>query len=207
MQSLDYRTLPCPQPVVQCRKFLQENTALEFQIMVDNEPAVENVTRYLEQQGFGVSCTAQGSDFVLTAHKQGGETQASEASSQQRSASKTAQAVEEAESILVFITTETMGRGDEELGAKLMTSFLATLPEMGKSLWRVVLLNGGVKLASSSGAHLEHLQALEKAGVDVLVCGACLQHYGLLDQKAAGQTSNMLDIVTSLQLASKVIRP
>ncbi len=207
MQTLDYRTLPCPQPVVQCRNFLQENTVQELQILVDNEPAVENLTRYLEQQGFNVQHVAQGRDYALTAVKQeGGASTDAVQSSVQKSSQSTVD-VEATENILVFITTETMGRGDEELGTKLMTSFLATLPEMGKSLWRVVLLNGGVKLSAAAGAPLEHLQALEKAGVDVLVCGACLNHYGLLEQKAVGQTSNMLDIVTSLQLASKVIRP
>jgi hypothetical protein len=39
----------------------------------------------------------------------------------------------------------------------------------------------------------------------VLVCGTCLDHFGLLSQKAVGETTNMLDVVTSLQLATKVI--
>ena len=93
---------------------------------------------------------------------------------------------------LVFITTETLGRGDDELGAALMKNFLSTLTEM-QDLWRIVLLNGGVKLAES--------------GVSILVCGTCLNHYGLLEKKQVGETSNMLDIVTSLDLAGKVIRP
>jgi hypothetical protein len=38
-----------------------------------------------------------------------------------------------------------------------------------------------------------------------LVCGTCLNYYGLLEQKKVGETTNMLDIVTSLQVADKVI--
>jgi selenium metabolism protein YedF len=109
--------------------------------------------------------------------------------------------------ILVFITTENLGYGDEELGAKLMTTFLATLPEMGDALWRVSLLNGGVKLAATPGNALQSLRGLEQSGVSVLVCGTCLAHYGLHTHKAVGETSNMLDIVTSLSLADLVIRP
>lgn len=30
-----------------------------------------------------------------------------------------------------------------------MGNFLSTLPELGESLWRVILLNGGVKLAAT----------------------------------------------------------
>ena len=71
---------------------------------------------------------------------------------------------------LVLITTETFGRGDDELGEKLMGNFLSTLPELGESLWRVILLNGGVKLAATPGKALDSLKALENAGTDVLVC-------------------------------------
>jgi len=41
--------------------------------------------------------------------------------------------------------------------------------------------------------------------VSILVCGTCLDFYGLLDQKKVGETTNMLDIVTSLQVAGKVV--
>ncbi len=198
---LDFRSLPCPQPVVQCRKYLQENAVQNLQIMVDNEPAVENVSRYLEQQGFQVQSVAQGKDFVLTAQRSG------EAAVVATTAVTSGAAEEGEEKILVFITSEFLGLGDDALGEKLMGTFLGTLPEMDKSLWRVVLLNGGVKLAAHEGPALTHLQALEQSGIGVLVCGTCLAHYGLLEQKAVGDTSNMLDIVTSLQLASKVIRP
>jgi hypothetical protein len=37
------------------------------------------------------------------------------------------------------------------------------------------------------------------------VCGTCLTHFDLMDQKAIGQTTNMLDIVTAMQLADKVM--
>jgi len=52
---------------------------------------------------------------------------------------------------------------------------------------------------------LPAIQHLEAAGVSVLVCGTCLTHFNLLEQKRVGETTNMLDIVTSLQVADKVI--
>ncbi len=204
MHTLDFRTLPCPQPVVQMRKFLQENSQensiAALKIQVDNEPAVENITRYLNQQGYAVNSQAQGVDFILTAHKNSSDNTAV-ASEVQPPLPETE------EKILVFITTEYMGLGDDELGEKLMGTFLSTLPEFGNELWRIVLLNGGVKLATEGSSSLHHLQTLENNGVDVLVCGTCLSHYKLLEKKSVGDTSNMLDIVTSLQLAHKVIRP
>jgi selenium metabolism protein YedF len=87
-----------------------------------------------------------------------------------------------------------------------MHNYIATLPEMGASLWRILLLNSGVRLAVEGSQDLENLQKLEKSGVSILVCGTCLDHFQLLDHKRVGQTTNMLDVVTSLQLASKVIK-
>ncbi len=202
MNSLDFRTLPCPQPVVQMRKFLQETPVDTIQIQVDNEPAVENVSRYLRQQGFHVNSQAQGKDFTLTAHKDPSKN--TPAAHTQNTMDDMPEAEEK---ILVFITTEYMGLGDDGLGEKLMGTFLSTLPELGKNLWRIILLNGGVKLATQNSNSLTHLKNLEKNGVDILVCGTCLSHYNLLEKKEVGATSNMLDIVTSLQLAQKVIRP
>jgi len=46
---------------------------------------------------------------------------------------------------------------------------------------------------------------LVREGVQILVCGACLTHYDLLHKKQVGETTNMLDIVTGMQLADSVI--
>ncbi|MBW1700249.1 MAG: DsrE family protein, partial [Deltaproteobacteria bacterium] len=65
--------------------------------------------------------------------------------------------------------------------------------------------NSGVKLTIAGAKTLPAIQQLEAQGISVLVCGTCLNHFNLLDQKRVGETTNMLDIVTSLQLADKVI--
>ena len=49
------------------------------------------------------------------------------------------------------------------------------------------------------------LKDYENQGLHILVCGTCLTHFDLLDQKQVGETTNMLDIVTAMQLADKVI--
>ena len=91
------------------------------------------------------------------------------------------------------------------LGAGLMLNLLNTLNEMGEALWRLVFLNSGVKLTIEGAETLPAIQHLVAHGVSVLVCGTCLNHFNLLDRKRVGETTNMLDIVTSLQLADKVI--
>jgi len=98
-----------------------------------------------------------------------------------------------------------MGFGDDELGLKLMINFLRTLKEMGPDLWRLVFVNNGVKLTIDGSEVLDDLKSYENGGLKILVCGTCLTHFNLLERKQVGETTNMLDIVTAMQLADKVI--
>ena len=200
MEQLDCRGLACPQPVMRSRDAVAGG-AQALEVLVDNEPARENLRRFFEARGFSVAANLEGPDCWRISATAG----AAAAAPQQ--ATEVAPAAEGNSRTLVLITTETIGRGDDELGGKLMGNFLATLPELGPRLWRIVLINGGVKLASCPGPALDALKKMAAEGVSVLVCGTCLAHFGLLEAKAVGDTSNMLDIVTSLDLAGKVIRP
>ena len=200
MVSVDCRGLQCPEPLIRTRDALKAAPgASAVTVLVDNPTSLENVRKFLAKSGFTCQVSQEG-----TVHRVVGA-RAHEAPlaepEEQCGAPQPAGA-----KALVLITTETLGRGDDELGARLMKNFLGTLPEL-RGLWRVVLLNGGVKLAAQPGDALENLKKLASAGVSILVCGTCLGHYGLLEAKQVGETSNMLDIVTSLDLADKVIRP
>jgi selenium metabolism protein YedF len=86
-----------------------------------------------------------------------------------------------------------------------MVSFVKTLGEIKDSLWRLVFVNEGVKLTVEGSETYPLLADLEKQGVSILVCGTCLDFFGLVEKAKAGQTTNMLDIMTSLQVAAKVI--
>jgi len=106
---------------------------------------------------------------------------------------------------LVILTTDNAGKGNDDLGRNIVTNFIKTMKEMGDDLWRLVLLNGGVKLAVEGAEVLPQLQALAHEGLDILVCESCLKTFGLLEKKRVGEVTNMLDIVTSMQVAEKVI--
>lgn len=107
--------------------------------------------------------------------------------------------------VLVLVTSAQLGRGDDQLGDKLMANYLKTLKEMGDDLWQLIFVNSGVTLTTSSSPVLTELQEYEKNGVIVLVCGTCLEHFQLTGFKKVGATTNMLDIVTAMQLADKVV--
>lgn len=201
MKEVDCRGLACPGPVVACSRLVKEEAPSALAVLVDNAAAVENVSRFLRTSGYAVASERrEESLWRIRASRDGGS--ASDAAPQSQPAPSAPRG-----KTLVLITTETLGRGDDTLGARLMDNFLATLPELGDALWRIVLLNGGVRLAARPGKALDSLKALEAAGVSILVCGTCLDFYQLLEKRAVGQTTNMLDVVSSLALADKVIRP
>jgi len=203
---LDCAGLPCPQPVLQCKQCLDNENPAELAVLVDNEAARENVSRFLATRGYAVAAERQGGLWKVTGTASGAAASPGQPPACDCAPMSPAEMARLDSKVAVFITSDTVGRGDDELGRKLMENFLATLPELGPELWRIILVNSGVKLSVEGHPALAKLQALAAAGVSVLVCGTCLNYFGLLDKKLVGETTNMLDVVTSLQLASKVIQ-
>jgi selenium metabolism protein YedF len=196
MKDIDARGLTCPAPVLHTRATMQEDGSGAVRVLVDNAAAQQNVQRFLESQGYRTTLAREGSDFLVLG------TCGAEAGAQPQPQVPT---MAEARKILVLCATDRLGVGDDELGLKLMVNFLRTLKEMGPDLWRLVFVNNGVKLAVDGSEVLGDLQAYEAVGLKILVCGTCLTHFRLLERKQVGETTNMLDIVTAMQLADKVI--
>ncbi|WP_242343320.1 sulfurtransferase-like selenium metabolism protein YedF [Anaeromyxobacter terrae] len=106
----------------------------------------------------------------------------------------------------VFVlNAETMGRGDDALGAKLVGSFLRTLASTDPKPDAIVFYNAAVQLLGEGSPHLEPLRALDDAGVDLLACVTCLEFYDLVGRIAVGHVSNMREIVQRTMKAGKVV--
>lgn len=200
---LDCKGEPCPNPVLRCKQLLDSESPQEMQVVVDNDAAKENVSRFLASKGMRIDdMRKEGGLWTITASRAAGPEGAAAAPEAQPSEPACPVC---APKILVFITRDVIGQGDDSLGARLMGNFLATLPELGDALWRIVLVNGGVRLATALHPASEHLKKLEAAGVSILVCGTCLEFFKLMDSKAVGEVTNMLDVVTSQHVADKII--
>jgi selenium metabolism protein YedF len=98
-----------------------------------------------------------------------------------------------------------MGRGEAELGSILVRGFFHTLGEVQPVPQRIILFNTGVRLACTSSPVLDDLRALEDSGIEMLVCGTCLNYFELTEQLAVGQVSNMYDIAETMLNAGKVV--
>jgi selenium metabolism protein YedF len=195
-KELDCRGLACPAPVLQTKDAIETDHPDIIKVTVDNEASKQNVNRFLESQGFEVSVEQEGTEFHVIGKIEGGAVPDEPVAEKPETGQQ---------KIMVMVANDCMGHGDDELGSKLMVSFLKTLKEMGDELWRLVFVNNGVKMTISGSEVLPVLKELEERGVYILVCGTCLTHFNLLEKKMVGETTNMLDIVTAMQLADKVV--
>lgn len=196
MKEIDARGLACPAPVLQTKAALQKESPYGVRVVVDNAASQQNVQRFLESQGFQTVLEQVDSDYVVIGNCD------SMSSAQPHFATETHG---DAKKIMVMCASDRLGFGDDALGSKLMVNFLRTLKEMGEELWRLVFVNNGVRLTIDGSEVLEDLKAYESTGLKILVCGTCLDHFNILEKKQVGETTNMLDIVTAMQLADKVI--
>ncbi len=196
MREIDARGLACPAPVLLTKDALEKDGPKSVRVVVDNAASQQNVQRFLQSRGFQTALEQVGSDYIVVGDG---------ASMSSMEPQPTPELPADAGKILVMCATDRIGFGDDALGLKLMVNFLRTLKEMGDDLWRLVFVNNGVKLTIEGSEVLDDLKAYESAGLKILVCGTCLDHFKLLDKKRVGETTNMLDIVTAMQLADKVI--
>ncbi len=111
-----------------------------------------------------------------------------------------------ARDMVVYVASEGMGRGDEVLGAELMSKFLDTLSQFKDQLTHVIFVNAGAKLVVDGSPVLQQLRHLEEVGVELLACGTCLNHFGITDKLAVGTMSNMVAIIETLSDAGRVVR-
>ena len=66
---IDARGLSCPMPVVMVQNEVKKNAPAELSVMVDNQVAVENITRYASLQHYTVAVAEKDGEFTLTLKK------------------------------------------------------------------------------------------------------------------------------------------
>jgi selenium metabolism protein YedF len=106
---------------------------------------------------------------------------------------------------IILITSEFLGKGSDELGAKLMGSFLRTLLAADNKPDRIVFYNSGVKLVADGSPVLDVINDLNKSGVHLVACGTCVGFFKLDDKVAKERVSNMTEIVRILTEAQHVV--
>lgn len=201
INKLDCRGLECPAPVLRVRDLLGNNAPAVLMVLVDNESARQNVSRFLEHENYLVHCEKQGMEFRLV----GTRGEESDATALASLVPETTVRDGVPRKIMVLVTGIHMGSGDDGLGDMLMFNFLKTLKEMGPNLWRVSFVNSGVSFTAAGSEAVPILQELAETGVQITACGACLAFFHILDKMQVGEVTNMLEIVTGMAEADSVI--
>jgi selenium metabolism protein YedF len=106
---------------------------------------------------------------------------------------------------VVFINSDRIGEGDDDLGRKLMGSFLYSLARTEHKPYAVGLMNGAVRLACDGSASLGDLQLLEADGVKIMSCGTCLDWFSLKDKLTVGEVGTMTDAAALFMQADSVV--
>ena len=105
----------------------------------------------------------------------------------------------------VLVTSEFLGRGDDELGAKLMGSFLRKLCLTEHLPKEIIFYNSGVKLLAEGSAVLDAIEMLSKKGVGLTACGTCVTHYRLNKLMDPVQVGNLAGIISELMASKHVV--
>jgi len=196
---VDARGQACPQPVIMARQALAEHSRIV--VYVDNDAARENVRRMGAKLGCEVTIDRRpGGVFHVHLSRSGGKPLADGGTV------AVCQPVN-AHDYIVALSGETMGKGNDELGAVLVRAFIHTLLQMENLPTRMLFYNTGVKLAVQGSPVLDDLTQLSEAGVEILVCGTCLNFFGLTDKLAVGGVTNMYEIVTGMAAATRILAP
>lgn len=213
-QLIDARGKQCPVPVIETKKALKEITEGMVEVLVDNEIAVQNLTKMAKQMKLNCSSEKVAVDhYVVHIEVLKSTDEMTQSQSSDNLVQNSASTIEQnhlettQETTIVVLSANYMGEGNEELGKVLMKGFIYALTELDKLPKKILLYNSGAKLSIQGSDSLEDLRLLESKGVEILTCGTCLNFYGISDQLAVGSVTNMYAIAESMMEAIKIIKP
>ena len=199
---VDCKGMACPLPVVNAKKASEELHAGDMlTVLVDNEIAVQNLTRFAEHKGFGVSAEKKAEKEYAVMMNVSGEAAAD-------TKEEVVCAVDSRrKGMLVVLSGNVMGTGDAKLGTSLMKAFVFALTKQDQLPDTILCYNSGAYLTCEGADTLEDLKLLESEGVTILTCGTCLDFYGLKEKLSVGGVTNMYDIVERMENAAQMIKP
>ena len=190
----------CPIPVIKTKKAMQALTGPEtIEVLVDNEIAVQNVTKMAAASGGKVTSEkVSEKEFRVVIQMEGAPAEED---------GETACVPDSRENTVVVFASDRMGAGNDELGKVLIKGFIFAITQLDKLPKTMLFYNGGATLTAEGSDSIEDLKHLEAQGVEIMTCGTCLNYYELTDKLQVGSVTNMYSIVEKMAAADKIIRP
>lgn len=196
----------CPIPVVKTKNAIKElGGSGVVETLVDNEIAVQNLTKMANQKGYGVKSEKLApNQFKVTMAIEGAALPSAPEEPQEEACLVQPK---QGWNVVVVVDSPEMGQGSEELGKALMQSFFYALTQQDELLKTLLFYNGGASLTCEGSPALEDLKSLEAQGVEILTCGTCLNFYGLTEKLQVGEVTNMYSIAEKLTGADLIVKP
>lgn len=179
---IDARGLACPEPVICTKKALEKLETGTITTIVDNDVAKDNIIRLAKSFDYPVEVEKKDENYHIKIRKSG----------------SLITDMDSSKNIVMLISSQFLGRGNDELGKVLTKSFFFTLTETYPLPKTIVFINSGIILTCQSSNVLKEIIDLEKKGVEILSCGTCLDYYQLKDRLCVGSITNMYTIVEKM---------
>ena len=199
----------CPMPVVKTLKALEElNGTGTVETLVDNEIAVENLTKMATNKGYDVTVDKlPNHQFKVTLNTGKKAESSSEASADLNDNIASNENIVSNKNRVVVISSDKMGEGNDDLGKVLIKGFLYAVSQQESLPNTLIFYNGGAVFTCEGSNSLEDLTFMEEKGVEILTCGTCLDYYGLTQKLKVGQVTNMYVIAEKMSQADLIIKP
>ncbi len=215
---IDARGLGCPKPVTMAEESLTKIGEGIIEILVDNEAAVKNLSRFASKNSFyseviqednywrvkiakGYPCETE-----IRGHPElvSGSQEMLKQVQHDTSGVQSSELRDEEKDILLIIGTDALGK-EEGLGKILMKGFFETMKVTKEIPHTIFFLNAGVKLTTIEGTIIPILKDIEAMGVEMYSCGTCLKHYNLESELKAGHRGTTNHIVEGIKDFNKVV--
>lgn len=200
MQTIDVKGKKCPEPLIIVKRAIKSAASDEtFTVISDNEQATCNLEGMLTEMKIKFFCTRGEKENTLTFSLDGREVVVSEEE-------PTCPVPEKREGYVVVISSDQMG-GNAELGKMLMRGYVNSLSQQDRLPAKIVLYNSGVLITDKDSDTVHALKEMSDEGVDIILCGVCVDFFEFKEKMGVGRISNMMEIATVTSNAPHVVYP
>jgi len=201
IKIVNARGLSCPQPVVLAKQAIESYE--QVRVIVDNDIALENVKRLGAKLGCDVKAEKKSDGtYEIDLMRKGGMAPVAAGFIPPCDLTPA-----QSGPFVIVVAEDKMGRGNDELGSVLIRAFLHTIAGQAEKPDVMIFYNTGVKLALQDSVVIDDLKELAAVGVEMLVCGTCLNYFEVKEKLGVGIVSNMYDIAGTMSRAGRLLVP
>jgi selenium metabolism protein YedF len=189
MKEINCNGLKASVSLNRVRKYFNSIGEGEAIIFIEDEITSGNIVKYAMSKGYQAELDRLEDGFRIKIEKRG-----------------CLEVIDKQKELLVLITTNKLGSGNEKLGERLMESYFEALIEEDKLPTKLVFLNEGIKLLIQDSNVIQSIKLLNEMGTRIYVSKMCIDEYQAGDLLKIGDIIEMGDIVGFMNSADDVIK-